>query len=242
MPDTEKDNGIRALTRSVGPFGDPSQTALVLIDLTRWDAHPDYGFARLMAESGSPITAYFDRVANQTVPNVLRLLEAFRARGGRVVWARVGGAFNDYGDVQSNLRNSFRESGTLRGTPEYEELDELEPLSGEAIVDKVGSSAFTSGNMDAILRHAGVQNVVFCGVVTNACVLLSALSAWDLGYSVRIVDDACASTSDEMHAAGLAVAEFLGCEITQTDGLLAEWEQGSEANAPVALAATPSET
>jgi nicotinamidase-related amidase len=225
MTTDNTDQGIRGVARSVQTFEDPSQTALVLIDLTKFDAHPDHGFARNMKEVGADLCEYFARVEKETVPNCIQLLEAFRERGGRVVWTRVGGAFNDFGDVQPNLRNNFRTAGTQRGTTEYLELDEFEPLLGEAIVDKVGSSAFTNGNLDAILRHAGVRNVVFCGVVTNACVLLSALGAWDLGYSVRIVDDACASSSDEMHVAGLAVAKWLGCEITQTSDVLAEWNQ-----------------
>jgi len=215
------DYGIHHLVPG-GREARPSETALVVIDLTKFDAHPRHGYATVMRDSGSDLSYYFARVERETIPNCVRLIDEFRSYGGRLVWTRVGGQFDDYGDVQPNLRRIFRESGSHRGTEEYPELDEFVPRVGEAIVDKSGSSAFTSGNLDVVLRHAGVRNVVFCGVVTNACVLTSALAAWDLGYSVQIVGDACASTSQEMHDAGLAVAEYLGCRITDTDTVINE--------------------
>lgn len=201
---------------------DPTTTALGVIDLTNFDSHPRHGFSRVLAEEGLDLSYYWDRVESLAVPNSVRLVEAFREAGGRVVFTRVGGQFGDYADSLVHLRNLHRRAETLRGTEEFDMREEFVPRLGEAIVDKPGSSAFTTGNLDVLLRNAGVQTIVFCGVVTNACVLLSALTAWDLGYAVRIVDDACASDSQEMHDAGLSVARWLGCVITDTATVLAE--------------------
>lgn len=195
-------------------------SALVVVDMTKFDSHPDHGFARVLAEEGASLSYYWDRLESLTVPNCERLVDAYRNAGGRIVYTRVGGQFDDYGDSLKHLRQLHRRAGTQRGTDEYALRDEFVPRPGEAIVDKPGSSAFTTGNLDALLRNAGVRTVVFCGVVTNACVLLSALSAWDLGYSVQIVDDACAADSQEMHESALAVADWLGCDIIQTDDVL----------------------
>jgi nicotinamidase-related amidase len=204
------------------PDADPRESALIVVDLTNFDSHPEHGFARVLAEEGADLSYYWDRVEQFAVPNSARLVEAFRAAGGRIVYTRVGGQFDDYGDSLVHLRDLHRRSGTQRGTDEFELRDEFVPRAGEAIVDKPGSSAFTTGNLDVLLRNAGVRRVVFCGVVTNACVLLSALTAWDLGYAVQIVDDACASDSQEMHRAALAVAEWLGCAITNTAEAVAQ--------------------
>jgi nicotinamidase-related amidase len=83
-----------------------------------------------------------------------------------------------------------------------------------------GCSAFTGSGLDALLRNASVTDVVLCGVITNACVLLSALEAWDLGYSVSIVDDACAANTAEIHGAALSVARWLGCEVVTARDVL----------------------
>ncbi|QEC48494.1 cysteine hydrolase [Baekduia soli] len=201
---------------------DPRTTALIVVDLTRFDAHPEHGFAGVLAEEGTDLSYYWDRVEALAVPNSARLLEGFRVAGGRVVFTRVGGQFEDYGDSLVHLRDLHRRSGTLRGTEEFDLRDEFVPRLGEAVVDKPGSSAFTTGNLDVLLRNAGVRTLVCCGVVTNACVLLTALAGWDLGYDVRIVDDACASDSQEMHDAALSVAHWLGCVVTDTDRVLQE--------------------
>jgi nicotinamidase-related amidase len=210
---------FRSIVPSHQPM-DPATTALAVIDLTNFDAHPKHGFSRVLAEEGADLSYYWDQVETRAVPNSIQLVQAFRAAGGRVVFTRVGGQFGDYADSLVHLRALHRRAETLRGTEEFDMREEFVPQLGEAIVDKPGSSAFTTGNLDALLRNAGIQTIVFCGVVTNACVLLSALTAWDLGYAVQIVDDACASDSQEMHDAALSVARWLGCAITETASVI----------------------
>ncbi|KAA9164408.1 cysteine hydrolase [Amycolatopsis acidicola] len=201
---------------------DPARTALVVIDMTTFDADPAGGLAKVFAEDGVDLEYYWKRLAGQVLPNSARLLEKFRTAGARVVFTRVGAQFGDYRDSQPHIRDLHERSGSLRGTREFEVLDALAPRAGEAVVDKVGSSAFATGNLDILLRNAGVTDVVFCGVITNACVLLSALAAWDLGYSVSIVDDACGANSAEIHGAALSVAGWLGCHLLTADQVLAK--------------------
>ncbi len=201
-------------------FAEPARTALIVVDLTNFDAHPQHGFARVLAGHGADLSYYWDQVETRAVPNSARLVDSFREAGGRIVFTRVGAQFGDFADSLVHLRELHRQSGSQRGTLEYEMRSEFVPREGEALVDKPGSSAFTTGNLDAILRNAGVSNLVFCGVVTNGCVLLSALTAWDLGYSVHIVEDACATDSQQAHQAGLLIAEWLGCEITTTNTVI----------------------
>ncbi|HVV09271.1 isochorismatase family cysteine hydrolase [Amycolatopsis sp.] len=200
---------------------DPARTALVVVDLTTFDADPDGGLAKVFAEDGVDLAYYWKRLAGDVLPNSARMLDAFRAAGARIVFTRVGAQFGDYGDSQPHIRDLHRRSGSLRGTRQFDVLAELVPRQGEAVVDKAGSSAFGTGNLDILLRNAGVTDVVFCGVITNACVLLSALAAWDLGYSVSIVDDACGANSEEIHASALSVAGWLGCHVVSTAQVVA---------------------
>lgn len=199
---------------------DTSHTALVIIDVTNFDAHPEHGFARVMEEQNVDLTYYWDRVEKTLMPNLQSLLAAFRQEGGRVLFARAGAHFSDFGDTLVHLRDLQRRAGTLRGTNEIEVREEILPRIGEAVVDKPGLSAFTTGNADSILRNAGVKTIVMTGVVTNGCVICSALTAWDMGYSVYLVDDACAADSQAVHDASLGVMRWLGIPIVKTQDIL----------------------
>jgi nicotinamidase-related amidase len=205
---------------------DLSQTALVIIDVTNFDAHPSHGFARVMAEERVDLDYYWDRVERVLMPNVKGLLESFRQSEGRVLFARAGAQFGDFGDTLVHLRELQRRAGTLRGTEEIEVREEILPRIGEAVVDKPGLSVFTTGNADSILRNAGVNTIVLCGVVTNGCVICSALTAWDLGYSVYLVEDACAADSQTVHDASIEVMRWLGMPIVSTAEVLGRIRQG----------------
>lgn len=199
---------------------DLSDAALVIIDVTNFDAHPDHGFARVMQEENVDLSYYWERVERMLMPNIQSLLATFREKGGRVLFARAGAHFSDFQDTLVHLRDLQRRAGTLRGTNEIEVRDEILPQIGEAVVDKPGLSVFTTGNADSILRNAGVKTIVITGVVTNGCVICSALTAWDMGYSVYLVEDACAADNHAVHDASLEVMRWLGIPIVTTQDIL----------------------
>lgn len=87
-------------------------------------------------------------------------------------------------------------------------------------MDKCGFGAFTTWNVDFLLRNARISSVVVVGVVTNGCVRLSALGALDLGYAVTVVADACAGLDEVRHEAALDLMQFLGVRIASTDDIL----------------------
>jgi nicotinamidase-related amidase len=204
---------------------DLATTALVIIDVTNFDAHPEHGFARVMQEEDVDLSYYWRRLDETLMPNVKRLLEAFRERDARIMFARAGAQFGDFADTLVHLRQLQRRAGTLRGTDEFEVREEILPRVGEAVVDKPGLSAFTTSNADIILRNAGVETIVLCGVVTNGCVLTSALTAWDLGYSVQLVEDACAADNEAIHDASVQVMRWFGMPIVSTDSVLVQLGQ-----------------
>jgi nicotinamidase-related amidase len=195
---------------------DPQTAALLIIDVTNFDAHPEHGFARFAREEEIDLSYYWDRVESPMMPNLGTLLKGFRSARSRVVHVRVGAQFDDYADSQSHFRDVHRRSGALRGTLEFDVREELAPQLGEAVIDKVGASAFTTGSADVVLRNAGVEQVVVCGVVTNGCVIASAISAWDLGYEVMVVEDGCAGGDPEVHSSAINVMRSMGMTIAST--------------------------
>lgn len=203
---------------------DPKTSALVIVDVNNFCAHPTGGLNRVWEAEGDDLSYYWDRVENLLMPNVKSLLKAYREVGGRVMFIRAGAQFDDYADTVVNLRDIQRRAQSLRGTWEHDVREDIEPKVGEAVVDKPGASAIVSSGMDPILRNAGVKTIAICGVVTNNCVLQTALPAWDLGYTVYVVEDACAADTEHIHTAALDVMGWIGLPIVKTSDVVARLE------------------
>jgi len=67
------------------------------------------------------------------------------------------------------------------------------PQKGEAVVLKHFPNSFRETNLLEILRGLGVESLTICGMMTNMCVDAGVRAAVDLGFSCRVVADACAA-------------------------------------------------
>ncbi|WP_409464929.1 cysteine hydrolase family protein [Amycolatopsis sp. GA6-003] len=177
----------------------PHRTAVVLVDLINWQAHPD-GFSSRTASGDYKTT----RCADVVVPALSRVLPAARTAGAAIVHSRLASRAADYADIVPALREYVRAAGALEGRWAAEPLDGLhEP--GDLLVTKSGSGAFGSSDLDQVLRNLGVRTVLYAGVVTDRCVLLTAAGGFDLGYEQYLLTDCTAATT----AADQASAERL---------------------------------
>lgn len=92
----------------------------------------------------------------------------------------------------------------LQTAPATDIVPELAALA-PCIIDKHQYSAFTP-ELDALARSRSWQQVVLCGIATDACVLKTAFDAFERELSPVVVHDACASDGGlEAHIAGLLV-------------------------------------
>lgn len=66
-------------------------------------------------------------------------------------------------------------------------------------LDKRHYSAFSGTDLDIRLRERRVTTVVLTGVLTDICVLHTAIDAYNLGYDVEISAEAVASLTEENH-------------------------------------------
>lgn len=66
-------------------------------------------------------------------------------------------------------------------------------------MDKRHYSAFSGTNLDIRLRERKVTTVVLTGVLSDICVLHTAVDAYHLGYDIEIVSSAIASITEEAH-------------------------------------------
>lgn len=75
----------------------------------------------------------------------------------------------------------------------------IEPIDGEPIITKSGISAFSSSNLDTLLRAAAADTLVLAGIATQAVVLDTLEDAFGLGYRLIVLSDACADMDPRTH-------------------------------------------
>ena len=83
-------------------------------------------------------------------------------------------------------------------------------------MDKRHYSAFSGTDLDIRLRERRVTTVVLTGVLTDICVLHTAIDAYNLGYDIEVVASATASLTPEAH--DFAIGHFknvLGATIVE---------------------------
>ena len=203
---------------------DPGSSALVVIDMQYATACRTMGFGRWLAERGREEEGRyrFDRIEELLVPNIARLLGCFRERDLPRVFVRLGAQMDGCRDLVRHVRELESAFGNVAGERAFEFLDELAPLPGEPVVSKLSASAFTSSNIDALLRNLGVRALVLCGVSTSQCVDLTARDAADRGYLSVVVEDAVAEDRPDYHEWTLEQFRRLFGRVATTSEVLAE--------------------
>jgi isochorismate hydrolase len=143
---------------------------------------------------------YFRVLAGSILANVHALLEACDRRGIPVFFTRHG--HHDPAVDGGMLREWWGE--LIRyGSPEWHLLGELPSVRNASIVDKNRYSAFHGTQLDRSLRHAGVEELIICGVLTNCCCETTAREAFVRDYRVFFIADATATATEELHLASL---------------------------------------
>ena len=162
---------------------DPRTTALVLIDLQKGIIPMP-----LQPRSGAEVLAASSALAQR-----------FRAAGAPVVLVRVAFA-PDFSDA---LRQPVDQAAPRpAGGYPTDWSDLAEGLEGphDIVIVKRQWGAFHGTELDLQLRRRGVKTVVLGGIATNMGVESTARQAWEHGYELVIVEEACAGASAEMHA------------------------------------------
>jgi nicotinamidase-related amidase len=183
---------------------DPSTTAVVVVDMQNDFCHADgyYGTA------GHNISAHTAAI----VP-VASLIARARASGSPVIFTRLvydehTGAMEERHAIRPKRWSS---SGKRLAPSSWGAaiVDELAPHSTDLIIDKPGYSAFESTELQRWLADRGIRAIVLCGVVTYACVLATAFSAFDRGFDVVLATDAAGSWNAGLGHASADIVDLL---------------------------------
>ncbi|HEX4220517.1 MAG TPA: cysteine hydrolase [Acidimicrobiales bacterium] len=197
------------------PPVDPTTTAVVVVDMVNWQV------PRAVNDSGLAPAYYVDRLASTVVPNHERLLRGCRDVGARVVYLRVGCFQSNYSDAIAPFRGLFEDFDARDGTEACEVISEIHPEDGDLSLLKTASGGFNSSSLDSHLRNMGITHVLYTGVVTNACVMLTASGGFDLGYYGLLVADATAAFSPELQQQAENLIGYFIAPVTTTDEVLA---------------------
>jgi nicotinamidase-related amidase len=153
----------------------------------------------------------------RVIPNIRRLLNAFRAAHLEVIYTVIENLTQDGRDRSLDYRLSG--FNIAKGAWEARVIDEIVPQRDEIVLPKTSSSVFNSTNLDYLLRNIGIEDLFVTGFMTDQCIDHAVKDGADLGYYMSCVHDACAAESGARHEAALSC--FKGyCRMLSTDQVL----------------------
>jgi nicotinamidase-related amidase len=208
---------------------DWARAALAVIDVQNYCCNPRAGLMEMLTELHPQIAAYYEpRVRETMIPNIVRLVAAFRAAGREVVFTRHGALLPDGRDMVARRRtrdtSALRESGRPAmwpaGSFEHEIVDEVAPRPGELVLDKNSSSPFNGTGIDQLLRNLGLETLVLAGAATDMCVETTGRDAADRGFNVVVASDATATFYEAHHDASLSALARVFGQVWDTETIL----------------------
>jgi len=169
------------------PF-DAKRTCLLLVDVQNYVWNADV--ARRLP--------YFDTQVREVVlPNLRRLIDAFRAAGAEVMYTVIENLTKDGRDRSLDYKLSDFFVG--KGSWEAKVLDIVAPGDDDIVLPKTSSGVFNSTNIEYLLRNMGIETLVVTGFLTDQCVDHTIRDAADRGFYPICIAEACASHSQTRH-------------------------------------------
>ncbi|WP_028925106.1 cysteine hydrolase family protein [Pseudonocardia acaciae] len=92
--------------------------------------------------------------------------------------------------------------------PHAQIADELAPVAGEPVFDKLGMSAFVGTPLEAVLRDRGITTLLLVGAVLEIGIEPTARHAADLGLLPVVVTDACGVVEQPAAERSLASLDY----------------------------------
>jgi biuret amidohydrolase len=181
-----------------------ASTALIVVDMQNDFCSADGYYATVgrdiskLAASARPVAALVARARQAGMTIVFT----------RLLYDAVRGAMEDRHVIRPR-RWTASGKRLMPGTRGADVIDEIAPRDDDIVVDKVGYSAFEGTSLEQQLRGRGVKTVVMTGVVTYACVLATAFSAFDRNFDVILATDAVGSWNDELGAKTADIVDLL---------------------------------
>jgi len=176
---------INAAAATASGFSvDPGKTALLIMDY-------ENDIVGMLAEG----------VRNPMVERADVVLKAARYAKIPVIYVTV--RFREGYPEVNPLNKMFsvlkRTGRFVEGTPGAEIDARIAPQPGDIVVTKRRVGAFSTTDLESILRAKNVNNLVLFGISTSGVVLSTVRWAADMDYSMAVVSDLCADLDPEVN-------------------------------------------
>ncbi len=191
-------------------FEKPHSLALMLIDLQNDFIHPEGAYGRAGQKS--------ETIA-QLPSRLTPLADVIRKKGGWIVstqFTLVPGKKEEPFILEhlKQLRPFLGKGDFAPGSWGHQLVEELQPA--DLSVEKVAYSAFYMSRLEWVLRRAGIENLLFAGIVTNGGVASTVRDAHVRDFHTLVLKDGCAAFSEEVHQSALSdlstVSNLINCE------------------------------
>lgn len=187
------------------------KTALVIVDLQNDFLHPEGAYAR-----GGQKNADIGALPEKVLP----VADALRAKGGWIVsthFTLVPGKGGEpfISPHLKAMRPFLRKGDFAPGSWGHDLVDRLQPA--DLAVEKVAYSAFYMTRLEWVLRKAGIDTLLVCGIVTNGGVSSTVRDAHVRDFSTCVLSDGCAAFSRETHERSIADLSALARVATCAD-------------------------
>ncbi len=188
---------------------EPLRTGFVICDMQNDFVHPDGAYGRA-GQTSRAITA---------LPERQKLVAtAARGAGAWVISTHFTLVPGKYGTpfISAHLKRLRPFLGPGDFVPDsfgHDLIDELQPA--DLKVEKVAFSAFYMSRLEWVLRRAGLETLIFCGIVTNGGVASTVRDAHVRDFNCIVLEDGCAAFSEETHKSTISslstLAEIASC-------------------------------
>lgn len=186
------------------------ETALIVVHLQPDIVSPGTAFGKLFNEQV---------VAGNILAQCNKAMQAVREAGGLVVLLRI--AFHDdYSDLADSiplLQMVVQAECLKEGSQGAALVSDITVEPEDVILTHQRPGPFTGSDLDKVLSEKGIQNVVVCGVATNASVEATVRQASDLGYNTSVLTDACSAADEAAHQASLGSLSLFAQHVTIDD-------------------------
>jgi nicotinamidase-related amidase len=186
---------------------DRDRAAMLVIDMQRFFLDPS-----------SPT---FTSGGLAILPNVKRLIEAFRKAQRPVIFTRH---VHHPNGLDAGIMGWWWQGMCREGTPESEIHDQIAPRPEEKVILKHRYSAFYNTDLETILRCLKIKDLVIVGIMTNLCCESTARDAYYRDYRLFFPADATGSTNEQMHLASLLNLAYGFAYVTTVEEILAQLE------------------
>ena len=109
----------------------------------------------------------------------------------------------------------------LPDTPGAETYHAVRPLSDEQVIIKHYPNSFRETGLQNTLQLLDIKELIICGMMTHMCVDATVRAAKDLGYTITLIGDACATKDLEHDGRCIQAADVHGAFLAALDGTYA---------------------